>query len=186
MIDVKVTLAEAEEKMEEAVMYLDEALAHIRAGKANVKILDGIRVDSYGSMVPLNNVASVNTPDARTIAIKPWDKSMFRAIEKAIMDSDVGITPDNNGEIIRLAIPPLTEERRKQLVKQCGKEGEQAKVSIRNARRDTNDKLKKAIKDGLSEDLEKDAENDLQKMHDKYIKKIEELLANKEKEIMTV
>jgi ribosome recycling factor len=161
MIDVKVTLAEAEEKMEEAVMYLDEALAHIRAGKANVKILDGIRVDSYGSLVPLNNVASVNTPDARTIAIKPWDKSMFRAIEKAIMDSDVGITPDNNGEIIRLTIPPLTEERRKQLVKQCGKESEQAKVSIRNARRDTNDKLKKAIKDGLSEDLEKDAEADL-------------------------
>ena len=186
MIDVKVTLAEAEEKMEEAVMYLDEALAHIRAGKANVKILDGIRVDSYGSLVPLNNVASVNTPDARTIAIKPWDKSMFRAIEKAIMDSDVGITPDNNGEIIRLTIPPLTEERRKQLVKQCGKESEQAKVSIRNARRDTNDKLKKAIKDGLSEDLEKDAEADLQKMHDKYIKKVEELLANNEKEIMTV
>ena len=186
MIDVKVTLAEAEEKMEEAVMYLDEALAHIRAGKANVKILDGIRVDSYGSLVPLNNVASVNTPDARTIAIKPWDKSMFRAIEKAIMDSDVGITPDNNGEIIRLTIPPLTEERRKQLVKQCGKESEQAKVSIRNARRDTNDKLKKAIKDGLSEDLEKDAEADLQKMHDKYIKQVEELLANKEKEIMTV
>ena len=186
MIDVKVTLAEADEKMEEAVMYLDEALAHIRAGKANVKILDGIRVDSYGSLVPLNNVASVNTPDARTIAIKPWDKSMFRAIEKAIMDSDVGITPDNNGEIIRLTIPPLTEERRKQLVKQCGKESEQAKVSIRNARRDTNDKLKKAVKDGLSEDLEKDAEGDLQKMHDKYIKKVEELLANKEKEIMTV
>ena len=186
MIDVKVTLSEAEEKMEEAVMYLDEALTHIRAGKANVKILDGIRVDSYGSLVPLNNVASVNTPDARTIAIKPWDKSMFRAIEKAIMDSDVGITPDNNGEIIRLTIPPLTEERRKQLVKQCGKESEQAKVSIRNARRDTNDKLKKSIKDGLSEDLEKDAEADLQKMHDKYIKKVEELLANKEKEIMTV
>lgn len=186
MIDVKATLAEAEEKMEEAIMYLDEALAHIRAGKANVKILDGIRVDSYGSLVPLNNVASINTPDARTIAIKPWDKSMFRAIEKAIMDSDVGITPDNNGEIIRLAIPPLTEERRKQLVKQCGKESEQAKVSVRNARRDTNDKLKKAVKDGLSEDLEKDAEGDLQKMHDKYIKKIEELLANKEKEIMTV
>lgn len=186
MIDVKATLSEAEEKMEEAVMYLDEALAHIRAGKANTKILDGIRVDSYGSMVPLNNVASINTPDARTIAIKPWDKNMFRAIEKAIMDSDVGITPDNNGEIIRLAIPPLTEERRKLLAKQCGKEGEQAKVSIRNARRDTNDKLKKAIKDGLSEDLEKDAENDLQKMHDKYIKKVDELLANKEKEIMTV
>ena len=186
MIDVKQTLADAEERMEEAIMYLDEALAHIRAGRANVKILDGIRVESYGSLVPLNNVASVTTPDARTIAIKPWDKSMFRPIEKAIIDSEVGIMPDNNGEIIRLAIPPLTEERRKTLAKQCGKEAEQAKVSIRNARRDIIDKLKKGIKDGLSEDLEKDAEGDLQKMHDKYIKKVEELLAAKEKEIMTV
>lgn len=186
MIDVKQTLAEAEEKMEEAVMYLEEALAHIRAGKANVKILDGIRVDSYGSLVPLNNVASVNTPDARTIVIKPWDKSMFRPIEKAIMDSNVGITPENNGEVIRLGIPPLTEERRKQLAKQCKGEAENAKVSIRNARRDTNDKLKKGIKDGLSEDLEKDAENDLQKMHDKFIKKVDDLYAAKEKEIMTV
>ena len=186
MTDVKTCLNEAQEKMDMATMYLEEALAHIRAGKADTRLLDGIRVDSYGSMVPINNVASVTTPDARSIAIKPWDKSMFRAIEKAIMDSDVGITPDNNGEIIRLTIPPLTEERRKQLAKQCGKECEQAKVSIRNARRDTNDKLKKAIKDGLSEDLEKDAEGDLQKMHDKFIKKVEELLANKEKEIMTV
>ncbi len=186
MIDVKEILAQAEEKMEEAVMYLDEALAHIRAGKANVKILDGVRVDSYGSMVPLNNVASINTPDARTIAIKPWDKSMFKPIEKAILDSEVGITPDNNGEIIRLTIPPLTEERRKQLVKQCGKEGEQAKVSIRNARRDTIDKLKKGIKDGLPEDVEKDAEADMQKLHDKYIKNVEGLLAKKEDEIMTV
>lgn len=186
MIDVKETLAAAEEKMEEAVMYLEEALAHIRAGKANVKILDGIRVDSYGSMVPINNVAAVNTPDARTIAIKPWDKSMFRAIEKAIIDSSLGIMPENNGEIIRLGIPPLTEERRRQLNKQCGQEGEQAKVSIRNARRDYIDKLKKGVKDGLSEDLEKDAEGDLQKMHDKFIKQIESLLAAKEKEIMTV
>ena len=186
MTATKTTLLEAEERMEEAVMYLEEALAHIRAGKANVKILDGIRVDSYGSMVPLNNVASINTPDARTIAIKPWDKSMFRVIEKAILDSEVGITPDNNGEIIRLAIPPLTEERRKQLAKQCGKESEQAKVSVRNARRETIDKLKKSIKEGLSEDLEKDAEADLQKMHDKFIAKIEALLAAKEKEIMTV
>ena len=186
MIDVKETLGKAEEKMEEAVMYLEEALAHIRAGKANIKILDGIRVDSYGSMVPLNQVAAINTPDARTIAIKPWDKSMFRPIEKAIMDSNVGITPENNGEIIRLGIPPLTEERRKQLAKQCGKEGEQAKVSIRNTRREIIEKLKKGIKDGLSEDLEKDAEGDMQKMHDKFIKKVDELLAAKEKEIMTV
>lgn len=186
MIEVKDILGNAEERMEEAVMYLEEALAHIRAGKANVKILDGIRVDSYGSLVPLNNVAAVNAPDARTITIKPWDKNMFRPIEKAIMDSNVGITPENNGEIIRLGIPPLTEERRKQLAKQCGKEGEQAKVSIRNTRREIIEKLKKSIKDGLSEDLEKDAEADMQKMHDKYIKKVDELLAAKEKEIMTV
>ena len=186
MVEVKEILGKAEEKMEEAVMYLEEALAHIRAGKANVKILDGIRVDSYGSMVPLNQVAAINTPDARTIAIKPWDKSMFRPIEKAIMDSNVGITPENNGEIIRLGIPPLTEERRKQLAKQCGKEGEQAKVSIRNTRREIIEKLKKSIKEGLSEDLEKDAEADMQKMHDKFIKKVDELLAAKEKEIMTV
>ena len=186
MIDVKETLGQAQEKMEEAVMYLEEALAHIRAGKANVKILDGIRVDSYGSLVPLNQVAAVNTPDARTIAIKPWDKSMFRPIEKAIIDSNVGITPENNGEIIRLGIPPLTEERRKELAKQCGKEAEQAKVSVRNTRREIIEKLKKGIKDGLSEDLEKDAEGDMQKMHDKYIKKVEDLLAAKEKEIMTV
>ena len=186
MIDVKETLAAAEENMEEAVIYLEEALAHIRAGKANVKILDGIRVDSYGSMVPLNNVAAVNTPDARTITIMPWDKSMFRIIEKAIIDSELGIMPENNGEIIRLGIPPLTEERRKQLAKQCGKESEQAKVSVRNARRDSIEKLKKGIKDGLSEDVEKDAEATLQKQHDKFIKKIEELLVAKEKEIMTV
>jgi ribosome recycling factor len=186
MVDVKEILGKAEEKMEEAVMYLEEALAHIRAGKANIKILDGVRVDSYGSMVPLNQVAAINTPDARTITIKPWDKSMFRPIEKAIMDSSVGITPENNGEIIRLGIPPLTEERRKELAKQCGKEGEQAKVSVRNTRREIIEKLKKSVKDGLSEDLEKDAEADMQKMHDKYIKKVDELLAAKEKEIMTV
>ena len=186
MIDVKVTLAEAEEKMEEAVMYLDEALAHIRAGKANVKILDGIRVDSYGSLVPLNNVASVNTPDARTIAIKPWDKSMFRVIEKAIIDSPVGIMPENNGEIIRLGIPPLTEDRRKQLAKQCKEVAEHAKISIRNARRDCIDALKKAVKDGMPEDVQKDGEEKLQKLHDKYIKKVDDLYAEKEKEIMTV
>ena len=126
MLDVKETLAQAEERFEETVMYLEDALARIRAGKANIKLLDNIRVDSYGSMVPLNNVAAVNTPDARTIAIKPWDKTMFKVIEKAIINSDLGIMPENNGELIRINIPPLTEERRKQLVKQCGKEEEQA------------------------------------------------------------
>lgn len=186
MADSKTILSTAEEKMDMAIMYLDEALAHIRAGKADVRLLDGIRVDSYGSMVPINNVAAVTTPDARSIAIKPWDKSMFRVIEKAIIDSTLGIMPENNGEIIRLGIPPLTEERRKQLAKQCSKEAEESKVAIRNARRDGIEKLKKAIKDGLSEDVEKDAEADLQKIHDKMIKKVEELLAAKNKEIMTV
>ena len=186
MIDVKETLNGAEERMEMAAMYLEEQLARIRAGRANVAILDGVRVSSWGSMVPLNQVANVTVPDPRTIAIRPFDKKQIRDIEKAIMDSDVGITPENNGEIIRLGIPQPTEERRKELVKQCNKIGERSKVEIRNARLDTKDKLKKAIKDGLSEDLEKDAEGELQKVHDKFVKKVDDLLAAKQKEIMTV
>jgi len=186
MTDPKTYLAPAEEKMEMAVAYLDEALAHIRAGKANPKILDGIRVDYYGSMAPLSNVANIAVPDARTITITPWEKSMFKVIEKAILDSNVGITPENNGEVIRLSIPPLTEERRKQLVKQCKGETENAKVSVRNARRDAIDGLKKAVKQGMPEDVEKDAEGNAQKLHDKYLKKIDEIFAAKEKEILTV
>ena len=186
MIDVKETLNGAEERMEMAAMYLEEQLARIRAGRANVAILDGVRVSSWGSMVPLNQVANVTVPDPRTIAIRPFDKKQIRDIEKAIMDSDVGITPENNGEIIRLVIPQPTEELRKELVKQCNKIGERSKVEIRNARQDTKDKLKKAIKDGLSEDLEKDAEGELQKVHDKFVKKVDDLLAAKQKEIMTV
>ena len=184
MADSKTILDEAQEKMDMAVMYLDEALAHIRAGKADIRLLDGIRVDSYGSMVPINNVAAVNTPDA--IAIKPWDKNMFRVIEKAIIDSELGIMPENNGEIIRIGIPPLTEERRKQLAKQCKAECETAKVSVRNARRDAIDALKKAVKDGMAEDEQKNSEAKLQKVHDKYIKQIDDLYAAKDKEIMTV
>jgi len=186
MIDVKATLTEAGERMEMAAMFLDEQLARIRAGRANVAILDGVRVNSYGSMVPLNQVANVSVPDPRTIAIRPWDKKAIREIEKAIMDSDVGITPENNGEIIRLNLPQPTEERRRDLVKQCNKIGEKTKVEVRNVRSDVKDKLKKAIKDGLSEDNEKDAEAELQKVHDKYIKKIDGLLEEKTKEIMTV
>ena len=186
MIDVKATLAESEERMEMAAMFLEESLNRIRAGRANVAILDGVKVNSYGSMVPLNQVANVNCPDARTIAIRPWDKKAIRDIEKAIMDSDVGITPENNGEIIRLNIPQPTEERRRELTKQCNKIAEKAKVEVRNVRGDIKEKLKKAIKDGLSEDNEKDAELELQKIHDKYIKKIDDLIAAKNKEIMTV
>ena len=186
MLDVKKCLSDSEEKMDMSVMHLEDTLAQIRAGKANVHNLDALRVNSYGSMVPINNVAAVTTPDSRTIAIKPWEKNMFPVIEKAIIDSTIGIMPENNGEVIRLGIPPLTEDRRKQLTKQCAKEAEEAKVAIRNARREGIDKLKKALKDGLPEDVEKDAEANLQKIHDKKVKSIEEILATKNKEIMTV
>jgi ribosome recycling factor len=169
-----------------SVEYLDETLAHIRAGKANAKIIDGIRVEYYGSLVPLSNVANISVPDARTIVITPWEKAMFKEIEKAIINSEVGITPENNGEVIRLAIPPLTEDRRKALVKQSKAEAETAKVSVRNARRDAIDGLKKAVKQGMPEDVEKDAEGDVQKLHDKYLKKIDDIFAAKEKEILTV
>ncbi|NLO72086.1 MAG: ribosome recycling factor [Porphyromonadaceae bacterium] len=186
MLDTQAQLQDAEEFMKAAIEYLDESLAHIRAGKANTRILDGIRVDYYGSTVPLSNVANITTPDAKTIAIQPWEKAMIPVLEKAILSSDVGITPANNGEVIRLAIPPLTEERRKQLVKQTRSEGEEAKISIRNARRDAIEAVKKMTKEGLPEDAGKDAENEAQKLHDKYVKKVEELLAEKEIEIMTV
>ncbi len=186
MIDAKTCINDTQEKMDMTVMYLEDALAHIRAGRANVRLLDGIRVNSYGSMVPIHTVAAVTTPDARSILVKPWDKTLFPLIEKAIQNSDLGITPESNGETIRLGIPPLTEERRKQLTKQCRVEGENAKISIRNARRDGIDALKKAVKEGMPEDEQKDTENKLQKVHDKYIARIESILANKEKEIMTV
>ena len=186
MTDVKTYLDPAEEKMELAVAYLEESLAHIRAGRANTKILDGIKVEYYGSHVPISNVANVSTPDARTIAIQPWEKNMFKEIERAIINSELGIMPENNGEIIRLSIPPLTDERRRQLVKQCKGEAENAKISVRNARRDAIEGLKKAIKQGMPEDVEKDAETTAQKIHDKYMKRIDEVFAAKEKEILTV
>ena len=187
MADTKQHVQGAEEKMNFAIEYLDEQLSHIRAGKANPRLLDSIKVPYYGAPTPLNNVASVTIPDARTIMITPWEKKIIRDIEKAILDSDLGITPDNNGEVIRLVMPPLTEERRRSLVKQSKQESEHAKKSIRNARRDAIDALKKSIKaEGVPEDVEKDAEAEVQKIHDKYIKKVDELFAAKEKEIMTV
>ena len=186
MDEVKQYLNEAEEAMEMAAMSLEEKLSRIRAGRANVHILDGIKVDSYGAMMPLSNVANLSVPDARSIVIKPWDRSMLKVIEKAIIDSPVGIMPENNGEQIRLGIPVLTEERRRDLTKQCAKEAEQAKISVRNARRDAIESLKKSVKNGVPEDVEKDAEGDCQKLHDKFIKKIDEVLEAKNKEIMTV
>ena len=176
----------ASEEMEASVLFLDEALAHIRAGKANTRILDGIRIEYYGGLVPLDNVATVTTPDAKTIQIQAWEKSLIPIIEKAILASDVGITPMNNGEAIRLCMPPVTEERRRKLVKIASAAVEEAKISIRNARREAIDKLKKELKNGLPEDVQKDGEGDMQKIHDLFIKKVEEMLAAKEKEIMTV
>ena len=186
MIEPSKIKSDAAELMESAVMYLDDALARIRAGKARARILDVVKVEYYGQMSPLANVATITTPDARTIQIQPWEKKMIAEIERAIINSSIGLAPSNNGESIRLMIPPLTEERRKELAKQCKGEAENAKVSIRNARRDAIDLLKKQVKEGLPEDAEKDAENDVQKLHDKYVKQVDEIYAKKEKEIMTV
>lgn len=186
MLDVQKNLKDAIEKMENSMFFLDESLAHIRAGKANPRILDGVKVEYYGTLTPLSNVANINTPDAKSIVVQPWEKSMLREIEKAILASEVGITPENNGEVIRLGIPPLTEERRRNLVKQSKQEGEDAKISIRTARREAIDNLKKSVKEGMPEDVEKDAESEIQKVHDKYIKQVDEIVSEKEKEIMTV
>ena len=187
MSQLKDLIAQASAQMEKTVEHLEEALARVRAGKANVKILDGIMVEYYGSLVPLTQVGTVTVPDAKSIVITPWEKGIIRDIERAIINSPLGITPENNGEVVRIGIPPLTEDRRRELVKQVKADTETAKVSIRNARRDTNELIKKSIKaDNTPEDVAKDAEADVQKLHDRYIKRVDELFAAKEKEIMTV
>src|SRR6056297_2783521 len=157
--EVKMVYDMAKESMEKAIEHLDNELNRIRAGKANIHILDGIVVDYYGAMTPLNQVSNISTPDAKTIAIQPWEKSMIDPIEKSILQANIGITPINNGDIIRLNIPPLTEERRVSLVKQVKSEGENARVSIRNSRRDANEEYKQLLKQGLSEDDKKRAED---------------------------
>ncbi|MBZ4676330.1 MAG: ribosome recycling factor [Anaerophaga sp.] len=184
--DVQILIESTKEKMQKAIDHLDHELGKIRAGKANPRMLDDVMVEYYGTMTPLQQVASINTPDPRTIAIQPWEKGMIQPIEKAIMNANLGLNPDNNGEIVRINVPPLTEERRQDLVKHVKKEGEEARISIRNARRETNDELKKLKKDGLPEDMEKDAEDQVQKLTDKFTKKVEEMLEKKEKDIMTV
>jgi len=161
-------------------------LAKLRAGKASPAMLDGIMVNYYGTPTPLQQVANINTPDARSIVIQPWEKKVIEAIEKAIFAANIGMTPTNNGEVVRLNVPPLTEERRKSLVKQVKVEGENAKISVRNVRRDAIEEFKKMLKRGLPEDMEKDAEENMQKLTDKYYKKVDEILAKKETEIMTV
>ena len=174
-------------KMEAAVDYLEEDLKNYRVGKASPAILNPVMVDYYGTATPLNQVASITTPDAKTIAVQPWERNMIGKIEKAILDANVGLTPSNNGEIIRCAVPALTEERRKELIKKAKATGENTKVNIRNARRDGIDLLKKAQKnDGLSEDGEKEGEEELQKVTDKWVKKVDEVITAKEKDILTV
>ena len=176
----------AELKMEDAVTHLQEELKTYRAGKANPAVFASVIVNYYAAATPLPQMSNITTPYAKTMLIQPWDKSMIHAIEKAIMDANLGFTPQNNGEVIRINVPALTEERRRELVKKAKGEGETAKVSIRNARREAMDALKKLQKEGLPEDVEKDDEDQVQKFTDKYVKKVDEVLDAKEKEIMTV
>ena len=185
-MDTKTIINDATARMQKAVDFLEESLANIRAGKASVNVLNGVFVDYYGSQTPVSGVASVTVPDAKTILIQPWDKNMIRPIEKAIIDSNIGLTPSNNGESIRLSMPPLTEERRKELVKQSKAEAENARISLRNARRDAVEAFKKAVKDGMPEDEGKDGEAQIQKIVEKFNKTIDSSFEKKEKEIITV
>ncbi len=184
--EVQMVYDMAKEHMEKAIEHLDNELMRIRAGKANVHILDGVMVDYYGTPTPLNQVSNISTPDAKTIMIQPWEKSMIDPLEKALMKSNVGITPSNNGEVIRLVVPQLTEERRRDLVKQVKTEGENARVSVRNARREANDEYKNMQKDGLSEDAVKIAEENIQKLTDAFNENIEKIVEAKDKDIMTI
>lgn len=179
-------LTDTEATMSKAIAHLEAELTRIRAGKANPSMLDGVMVDYYGNPTPVNQVANVTTLDARTISIQPWEKNMLAIIERGIMGANIGITPQNDGNIIRLFLPPLTEERRRELVKRCNGEGENAKISIRNIRRDSIEQVKKLQKDGLSEDESKDTEKDIQDKTDRYIILVDKHLAAKEKEIMSV
>jgi ribosome recycling factor len=186
MSDVIEISNENSSSMKKAILHFETELTKIRAGKANPAMLDGIMVDYYGNPTPLNQAANVSVLDARTLTIQPWEKSMLQPIEKGIMAANIGITPQNDGNTIRLFLPPLTEERRKELVKKCNAEGENAKISIRNIRRDSIEKIKKLQKDGLSEDESKDAETEIQQTTDEFISLVEKHLVAKEKEIMSV
>jgi len=185
-VEVKKLLDETSIHMEMAIAHLESELLKIRAGKASPAMLEGLHVDYYGSSTPLNQVANVSTPDARTIMIQPWEKSMIHSIEKAITNANLGFNPQNDGIVVRITVPALTEERRKDLVKKTKAEGEHAKVTIRNVRRDTMEVFKKLIKNGLPEDIGKDAEAKVQHITDSFIAKVDKHLTLKEQEIMTV
>ena len=184
--DTSSIIASGEDQMKKAINHLETELVKIRAGKANPQMLDGIVVDYYGSPMPINQIANISVMDARTLSIQPWEKNMLQPIERAILNANIGITPQNDGALIRLFLPPLTEERRKELVKKCQAEGEHSKVAIRNIRRDAIEGIKKLQKNGLSEDAAKDAEAGMQQVTDKYIAAVEKHLSSKEKEIMSV
>ena len=184
MEDIDIILDTAAEQMSESIKHLEKELLKIRAGRANPAMLSTVKVEYYGSLTPLSQVANVNTPDARTLQVQPWEKSMISEIEKAILNSNLGLNPQNNGEVVMINIPPLTEERRKDLVKQAKAAAEHARVGIRNARKEANDEVKKL--DGVSEDLVKDAEGRVQGVTDKYVKKVDDIIEKKEAEIMHV
>lgn len=184
--EVELILELCKEKMGSATEHLEKELIHVRAGKASIRMLDSVQVDYYGSMTPLTQVSNISTPDARTIAVQPWEKNMISPIEKAILNANLGFNPENNGEIIRISVPPLTEERRRNLSKQVSQLGENAKVSIRAARKDANEALKKLLKNGLAEDLEKDAEEQVQEFTADYAKRVDKMLEVKNHEIFTI
>jgi ribosome recycling factor len=184
--DVSTTLELTEDSMKKAINHLETELIKIRAGKANPQMLDGIMIDYYGTPTPLNQVGNVSVLDARTLTIQPWEKNMLQPIERSIIASNIGINPQNDGNIIRLFLPPLTEERRKELAKRCHGEGEHCRIAIRNIRRDAIEEIKKLQKSGLSEDATKDAETDVQEITNKYIAAVEKHLIAKEKEIMAI
>jgi ribosome recycling factor len=184
--DLELILEDARDSMQKALNHLETELIKIRAGKASPQMLEGLTVDYYGSPTVLNQVGNVSVMDARTLTIQPWEKNMLQPIERAIINANLGVTPQNDGNIIRLFMPPLTEERRREFVKRAGGEGEQSRVAIRNIRRDAIEQIKKLQKDGLSEDEGKDAEKEIQDITDKHILLVDKHLAAKEKEIMSV
>lgn len=183
---ISLQLDDSTEQMTKAVAFTELELTKIRAGKAMPSMLDGIHVDYYGTPTPLSQVSNINTPDARTLVVQPWEKTMLTPIEKAILDANIGLTPQNDGNIIRLNIPPLTEERRRDLVRKVKDEAEKGRVAVRNIRKDANDSIKKLKADGVSEDEIKAGEAEVQKLTDKYIAKVDQLAEAKEKDIMTV
>lgn len=183
---IRIQLDETRENMEKALSFAEVELTKIRAGKAMPSMLDGVMVDYYGTPTLLNQVGNISTPDARTLVVQPWEKNFLAPIEKAIIDSNLGLNPQNDGNVIRLVIPPLTEERRKSLVKKVKDEAEKGKIAVRNLRKDANDKLKQLKNDGLSEDEIKDGESEIQKLTDVYTAKVDNLAEIKEKDILTV